>query len=109
MPRWVSRITLEVTDVRVQKIQDISDEDAEAEGPPECPAGCTLGWLREGPNDVECTEPNCGEPYKDTFQRLWDSLNKKRGFGWDVNPWVVAISFEVHKQNIDELLKERAA
>ena len=82
MPRWVSRITLEITGVRVERVQDITAGDAIDEmvedvtevweGLPELP----------GPRD-----------FVTAFARLWDSLNAKRGFGWDVNPWVWVIGF----------------
>ena len=72
MPRWASRITLEITAVRVERVQDIGDEDAEAEG---------LSWC------------NAASP-RDKFQCLWNSLNLKRGYGWDANPWVWVISFK---------------
>ena len=65
MPRWASRITLEVVSVRVQRLQDISHEDGKAEG---------LDSL-------------------DGFALLWDRINEKRGYGWQVNPWVWAVEF----------------
>lgn len=74
MPRWASRITLEVTDVRVERVQEITDDDAKAEG---CP---TVGWY-DGPRP------------KLWFSHLWDSINAARGYGWDVNPWVWVVSF----------------
>ncbi len=81
MPRWASRITLEITDVRVQRIQDIPEEDATAEG-------CERELYPDG-TDWGATLVTA----KDEFETLWDSLNAKRGFGWSVNPWVWAISF----------------
>jgi hypothetical protein len=77
MPRWASRITLEITDVRVQRVQEITEEDAEAEG--------VYSWSDMGPLDI------CAKPL---FSDLWDSINAKRGFGWDVNPWVWALTFK---------------
>jgi hypothetical protein len=74
MPRWASRITLELTEVRVQRVQEISNEDAVAEGFPQVD-GRT--WGRLG------------------FSQTWDSLNAKRGYGWDVNAWVWALTFKV--------------
>lgn len=71
MPRWASRIILEITGVRAERVQAISEDDAIAEG--------VLG--DEGPYDQ-------GLPSM-CFRTLWDSINAKRGFGWDVKPWWV--------------------
>lgn len=75
MPRWASRILLEITDVRVERVQDISEKDAREEGcyGTMCPDICTSLPL-----------------YSAVFRKLWDSINAKRGYGWDVNPWVWA-------------------
>lgn len=75
--RHESRIMLEITEVRVQRLQEISEADAEAEG-------------------VEplLVPPDGGSaPHVEGYIRLWDSLNAKRGYGWDANPWVWAITF----------------
>lgn len=90
MPRWASRLTLEVTDVRVEKLGYISREDAVAEG---CP-----GVLNTRPDYVYSRWDS--DPI-DEFVELWDSINAKRGYGWDDNPWVVAITFTVHRCNVD--------
>lgn len=95
MPRWASRLTLEVTEVRVQRLQEISTEDASAEGMDRC-------RIHDAPH-VSCFY------LRDAFRDLWDSLNEKRGFGWDVNPWVVAVTFEPHQMNVDDFLKSREA
>jgi len=81
-PRWASRILLEVTEVRVERVQDISTEDAIAE------AACEA--LE---NDFAATHLNAYP--KEAFQALWDSLNGKRGYGWDKNPWVWCVSFKL--------------
>ncbi|WP_010137556.1 hypothetical protein [Oceanicola sp. S124] len=87
MPRWASRLTLIVTDVRVQRLQEISEADAAAEG--------SAGYVSSNGED--------GESPSEEFRSLWDSLNAKRGFGWDANPWVAAYSFRVEKINIDRM------
>ena len=100
MPRWASRLTLTVTDVRVQRLQEISDDDAEAEGCPECPQCHGVGWINSGPDGGwQCTAKGCGDPYVEQYARLWDHIN---GAGsWEANPFVVAVSFSVTKANID--------
>lgn len=89
MPRRLSRLTLTVTDVRVQRVQEISEDDAEAEGAR--PAFSYPGW------DGVSTVPQC----RWGFHELWDSLNGKRGHGWDKNPWIVAVTFTAERRNID--------
>jgi hypothetical protein len=92
MPRWASRLTLTVTDVRVQRVQEISEADAVAEGiiPSEEPN--EMKWEHYAPHGV-------------AFRTLWDSLNGPRGYGWDANPWVAAYTFTVARQNIDQVAK----
>lgn len=78
MPRWASRLTLRITDVRVQRVQEITYGDVAAEG---------VDWAstRIGSDN--------GSPARDAFAHLWDKLNGKRA-PWSSNPWVWAISFE---------------
>jgi hypothetical protein len=88
MPSWAARLTLEITDVRVQRLQDISEEDAIAEG---CKGGA-------GPvYDFACH----------AFQQLLESLHALES--WNSSPWVWALSFRAHQQNIDALLEQRKA
>jgi len=82
MPRWASRILLELTDVRVQRVQEISEADAKAEGVEQA----NDGW--HGTNGP-------GFNYRSSFEWLWDSLNARRGFAWADNPWVWALAFHV--------------
>lgn len=77
MPKWAARIWLEVTDVRVQRLQDISIQDVVSEGISPCTD--SLNWTETTINH---------------FKTLWDSINAKRGYGWEVNPWVWCISFK---------------
>lgn len=93
MPRWASRITLEITDIRVQRIQDITEEDAIAEG-------AQAGYILASPTIFHKGLPGYTETPKDYrmgYMRLWDSINLKRGYGWDNNPYVWVISFKVIK------------
>ena len=92
MPRWASRLTLEITDVRVERVQKISPMDCEAE----VITGKTLA------------SPVRGQPYEEyenkdgiiyttpilAFAALWDSINLNRGFGWDMNPFCWVITFK---------------
>ena len=81
MPRWASRITLEITDVRVERLQDISEDDCWHEG------------IRLG-GTVTFTAG-----YKILFRDLWDKLNNKRGYSWKSNPWVWVIEFKRLEQS----------
>lgn len=93
MPRWASRLLLEVKAVRVERVQDISEADAVAEG---VGYGWEGGWpdyrhLRPGSVlTAELTQDTA----RMSFSTLWDTLNARRGFGWAENPWVVAVTFE---------------
>lgn len=110
MPRWASRLTLTVTDVRIERLQAISEADARAEGIQRAPYG---NWkcYGETPKPFRGAAPTVlahgigvvsADPAH-SFATLWDSINAKRGFGWAANPWVTAITFTVHRQNIDQL------
>lgn len=114
MPRWTSRLTLVVTDVRLERLQDISEDDACAEGIVhyEGVVGC-IG-TPHGPSEIMghgFYEPSIHPEDEvetwhdngiDAFVDLWNSINAKRA-PWDSNPWVIATTFEVHKQNIDRM------
>ena len=94
-PRWVSRITLTVTDVRVQRLHAISEEDSQAEG----------AYLDDSPCDhsrVTCEEIGClGQTHKAGFCNIWSLINGTPS--WLANPWVVAVTFSVEKGNINEV------
>ena len=89
MPRWASRLTLIVTDVRVQRVQSISPADALAEGIPRA----------ANSQSIDCETP---DP-RTEFSELWNSLHAEPPKRWEDNPWVVAVSFDVVRGNIDEL------
>ena len=79
MSRGLSRINLEIVSVRVERVQDISEDDAKAEG---------CSGMIELRKDELMTLP------QHWFANLWDSINEKKGFGWDMNPWVWVIEFK---------------
>ena len=92
MPRVASRISLRVTDVKVQRLRDISVSDAQAEG--------ISSWPRDPQHPSwSWGSPHSGSSFHDdpisAFTALWNSLNEARGYGWNANPWVVATSFEI--------------
>lgn len=88
MPRHASRLTLEIVSVRVERLQEISEEDARAEGIID--GGCTNCGESE-----PCGCPDPSPDARDAFVRLWDSLNGKRdGCSWADNPWVWVIEFK---------------
>jgi hypothetical protein len=100
MPRWASRITLRVTGVKVERVQEISEEDAKAEGIPwvhtsVCGQNYFQIWTGE-PGTKKC-KCHSNVNASVVFMWLWDSINAKRGFGWDKNPWVWCYTFEVVK------------
>jgi len=110
MPRRASRLTLEVTGVKVERLQDISEADAMAEGVCQfCEDSDRPGsWTGLSPDDrAGMVRAMYGSPAR-AYQHLWEIIN---GAGsWDANPWVVAVSFRVHQQNVDAYLaREREA
>lgn len=75
---------VKVTKVRVEMLQDISEEDAKAEG-----IVCTAYFNHEV---AEGIQEQC--QYRPSFHALWDSINEKRGYGWDTNPWNFVYDYE---------------
>lgn len=101
MPRWASRLTLTVTDVRVQRLQEISEEDAMAEGverevfPPAWPTMYERVYWKGYENRQKAHRNTAVESYSS----LWNSLHGPGA--WDANPHVVALTFSVARRNID--------
>lgn len=88
MPRWASRITLKITDVRVEQLNKITDAECRAEG--------IRKYVVSGP------DPD-GRSYQDwrtPFKELWDSANTKPDYRWDSNPWVWVIEFEREENDV---------
>lgn len=123
MPRWASRLTLRITEIRVQRLQEISEEDAIAEGVtmPESEreerdfslcsqCGGTLLVNRVNPSsggmmfDSDCRD--C-ETARDRYRHLWNYINGPDG--WTTNPWCWALTFSVIQANVDEVLRRKTA
>ena len=79
MPRWASRITLEVTGVRVERLNDISEADAQAEG---CDGNYQIGYI----------PAYQAGPFSYHFAQLWESINGPGS--WSLNPWVWVVEFK---------------
>ncbi len=88
MPRAACRILLEITDVRVERLQDISEDQAQAEGVRLMRDGSDTWVSREGPGNLVTPWPTA----KEAFSDLWNSINGPHA--WAANPWVWAVSFK---------------
>lgn len=86
MPKWASRLKLKVADIWQENLNQISETDAQAEG--------IETWKNGFYKDYEHPGGWRENPIH-SYQTLWDSINKKRGFGWDTNPLVWAVKFDV--------------
>lgn len=80
MPRWASRLTLEITSIRPERLQLITLDDIEREGTPENPMG-QMSYRNDAYQHIR------------DFAWLWDGLYAGCGYGWNQNPWVWVISF----------------
>jgi hypothetical protein len=121
MPRWASRLTLIVTDVRVQRLKDISEQDAIAEGATfrdscsgfgDLRPGWSMDWSRVGePSRFATGADGKATPLTErdvalgsaryAFANFWNTIYGPDA--WDANPWVSAITFTVHHGNIDQM------
>ena len=93
MPRKYSRLTLEITHIRIERVQDISEQDALAEG--------VMYWLDSVSHEQQAKIYNCGIGPIAVYQMLFEKINGI--YLWIQNPWVWVIEFEVIKKNIDEV------
>lgn len=129
MPRWASRLTLAVTDVRVQRLQEISEADCIAEGLLIAEGdgggpGAGYKWKGKGYHGagfdayggptfhVPALSGRCSCKVADSssprcaYREIWNAIN---GAGsWDANPWIVALTFTVERRNIDAIEKAAA-
>ncbi len=101
MPRKAARIFLRVTDVRVERLQNLGIEEALEEGitPTNRPGGCRCRFAFDGCMEEPCSNRTAYEieRHVEPFAQLWDSTIKKADhalYGWEANPWVWVIEFE---------------
>lgn len=87
MPRWASRLTLEMTGVRVERVQEISEGDCIAEG---------FNPIQEvRPGVTLIPDPRWShDTAQAMFKRTWNDLNARRGYSWESNPWVWVVEFK---------------
>jgi hypothetical protein len=92
MPRWASRLTLEITSVRLERLQAITEADARAEGITECllQEGEPGAWWTA---DASAGPALHGRTAVDAFRKLWNSINGER-VSWEENPWVWVVAFK---------------
>jgi len=86
MPRWACRIELEIVSVRAERVQEITRNDAKAEG--------VSNLWKNPPEKEEHYKRVLLNPYVANYSVLWDEINAGRGFGWNVNPFVWVIEFQ---------------
>lgn len=103
LPRWASRLTLRVTGVKVERLQDISEEDAKAEG-----VYCGKASGRFADNYATMAVGGIWfASARGWYADLWDRINGPDA--WAGNPWVGAVTFETIKANVDEVLRAEAS
>lgn len=112
MPRWASRLTLTITHIRVQRVQDISRRDAISEGIQRDSSAFMQGgwWDYGGPKLPNGDPANITTNPVRSFEGLWDEINGKQRKGkpdlsWQANPWVWAITYRPIAQNVDGVLR----
>ena len=98
MPKWASRMTLRVTDVRIEPVQAISDNDAKAEGIEQIRQEQGVPIWRNYVSDASLLTNGGFLMPTASFHSLWNSINGPDA--WNENPWVVAYSFEVLNDNV---------
>jgi hypothetical protein len=87
MPKDAARFIYQYEFIRVERVQEISRDDAKAEG-------VSPVWAWDGTRDPKYFERGVLNPYVANYSVLWDEINERRGFGWDVNPWVWVLGYK---------------
>lgn len=97
MPRWCNRLTLLIKDIRVERLQDISEDDAIAEG--------IHKYGDEGLYKIYTPTTRFGTSSPiESYASLWESLKPPPEFCWDANPWVWVVEFDPIQQNVDDYI-----
>ncbi|HDY87415.1 MAG TPA: hypothetical protein ENH82_04775 [bacterium] len=97
MPKWASRIKVDITDIRIGRVQDITVEDCLKEGiEMDSEYASLLISQAESPYDCRAKHEDIE---KMVFENLWDSINLKRGYGWRVNPFIWVVEFKIAEVN----------
>lgn len=86
MPREAARLYLQVKNIRVERLQELAEEDARAEGVNERETRLITNCTVRAVSPYVC--------YSNAFANLWDKINAKRGYGWETNPWPWVIEFQ---------------
>lgn len=91
MPKEVARLFLQVKSVRIERLQEITAHE------------CVLEGINTSDILEKCPDGNFAGHAKQSYARLWDSHNAKRGYGWDTNPWVWVVEFEREQAEVAPL------
>ena len=92
MPRWASRLTQTITGVKVERLADLTEEDARGEGVEPASYQTTHGWRNY-------VNPGCiATTARTSYESLWNKLNRQRGYGWESNVWVWVISYPKYSE-----------
>ncbi len=102
LPRWASRMTLEILDISIQRLQDMNDYDALGEG-----VELGMDAYFYSPFPIKDQKHKRYVTAKAAFRDLWDMINESRGYGWNSNPWVWVIKYKTIMKNVDEILNDK--
>ncbi len=100
MPKSACRIWLEITDIRVERVRDIGESESIKEGVSKYKTAGLRGWMYYNEDNLPLRTYEllrdtrvCGCA-RSSFLSLWDSINEKRGYPWESNPWVWVVEFK---------------
>jgi len=110
MPKWAHRWTAHCTEARIERLQDINDDQAMSEGMIEDDLIVDVKNYGNGPVEIRGIRYAPFPEFKDewfegpteAYKWLWNDLNEDRGLGWDENPWVAVYCFDPYKRRIED-------